>query len=196
MENLFPVQSSISTEKRSSRLKQKPCLIWFTGLSGSGKSSLALMLEAYLFNLGYNAFLLDADNVRRGLNKDLSFSDSDRQENIRRVGEVANLMMDAGIIVIAAFISPFKIQREALKIRFGEQKFVEIFVDCPSDTCQKRDTKGLYNMTRNGQLKNFTGIDSPYEPPSNPDITLNTNKEDIQESFKKIIPLIIEKTKL
>jgi bifunctional enzyme CysN/CysC len=160
---------------------QKPAVVWFTGLSGSGKSTIANLVEKQLHAAGKHTFLLDGDNVRHGLNKDLGFAESDRIENIRRVGEVAKLMTDAGLIVLTAFISPFRAEREMVRAMLGEGEFVEVFVDTPLEEAEKRDVKGLYKKARAGELRNFTGIDSPYERPENPEIridTTNTSPED------------------
>jgi bifunctional enzyme CysN/CysC len=155
------------------RLKgQKPCCLWFTGLSGSGKSTVASLLEKRLNALGRHTYTLDGDNVRHGLNRNLGFTDADRVENIRRVAEVAKLFVDAGLIVMVSFISPFVAERRMARALLAEDEFVEIFVDTPIGICEERDVKGLYKKARAGQLKNFTGIDSPYEPPERPEIRL------------------------
>jgi len=148
-------------------------VLWFTGLSGSGKSTLAGALEQALFSLGVSTYLLDGDNVRHGLCRDLGFSDEDRRENIRRVGEVAKLMVDAGLVVLTAFISPHKVEREMVRAQLAEGQFIEIFVDTPLETCEARDPKGLYKKARAGELKNFTGIDSIYQAPEKPEIHID-----------------------
>ena len=158
--------------------QQKPCVLWFTGLSAAGKSTIADRVEQKLHAAGNRTYLLDGDNVRHGLSKDLGFTDHDRVENIRRVGEVAKLMVDAGLIVITAFISPFKAERQMARELLSEGEFIEIFVDAPLDVCETRDPKGLYSKARTGQLKNFTGIDSAYEAPTNADIVLNSKDND------------------
>jgi len=160
----------VSKSDRTNLNSQKPCIIWFTGLSGSGKSTIAGELEYELFQRGYRTYLLDGDNVRHALNRDLGFSDHDRKENIRRIGEVCKLFVDAGIIVLSAFISPFKEDRESVRglVEFGE--FIEVFVDTPLEVCEARDPKGLYKKARNGEIKEFSGIDSPYEPPLTPEL--------------------------
>ena len=168
----------IKKEDRAKKLKQIPRLIWFTGLSGSGKSTVANALEVKLHQLNYHTMLLDGDNVRFGLNKDLGFSDEDRVENIRRISEVAKLFIDSGMIVISAFISPFQSEREYAKSILEEGEFVEIFIDTPIEICQERDPKGLYKKALKGEIKNFTGIDSPYEIPKNPDIIIKTSSID------------------
>ena len=149
-------------------------MLWFTGLSGSGKSTIANIVEKKLYALGRHSFLLDGDNVRHGLNKDLGFTEADRIENIRRVGEVAKLMTDAGLIVITAFISPFRAERELIRSMLPKGEFIEIFIDTSLAEAERRDVKGLYKKARAGELKNFTGIDSPYESPENPEIHIDT----------------------
>jgi bifunctional enzyme CysN/CysC len=153
---------------------QQPCVLWFTGLSGSGKSTIANLVEKKLHSLGRHTYLLDGDNVRHGLNRDLGFTDADRVENIRRVAEVARLMVDAGLIVLVSFISPFRSERRMARSLMADDEFIEVFVDTPLDIAEARDPKGLYQKARRGELKNFTGIDSPYEPPETPEIHLAT----------------------
>ena len=169
---------------------QKPAVLWFTGLSGSGKSTIANMVEKRLHALGHHTFLLDGDNVRHGLNKDLGFTEADRIENIRRVGEVAKLMTDAGLIVLTAFISPFAAEREMVRAMLPAGEFIEIFVDTPLEVAEARDVKGLYKKARSGQLKNFTGIDSPYEAPRNPEIRVDTTRESPEEAATRIVDMI------
>ncbi len=187
MKYLFSVNSKISYEKRKERLQQEPKLIWFTGLSGSGKSTLATGLEHYLFEAGFKVYLLDGDNIRKGINQDLGFSSADRTENIRRIGEVSKLMLDAGLIILSAFISPFHADRDTVRQIVGKDRFTEIFIDCPLEVCEQRDAKGLYEKARKGLIPDFTGIDSPYEIPENPDLVIHTNNEAIGESLAKII---------
>jgi len=187
MKFLYSVDSKVSYEQRKKRLQQEPKLIWFTGLSGSGKSTLAIGLEQYLFESGFKVYLLDGDNIRKGINKDLGFSSADRTENIRRIGEVSKLMLDAGLIIISAFISPFRDDREMVKEIVGEERFTEVFVDCPLEVCEKRDTKGLYKKARQGFIRDFTGIGSPYEIPEHPNLVIHTHKERIDESLSKLI---------
>jgi len=163
----------INKTARSMLNDQKPSCLWFTGLSGSGKSTLANALEKKLFEMGKRTYILDGDNLRLGLNSDLGFTDSDRVENIRRVTEVAKLMVDAGLIVLVTFISPFDRDRKIARSKFEDGEFIEIYLNTPLEECERRDPKGLYKKARAGMLKNFTGIDSPYEPPSNPDITIH-----------------------
>lgn len=191
MNNLFPIQTKVSLAQRQALLKQRAKLIWFTGLSGSGKSTLAVQLEAQLFALGYKTYLLDGDNIRVGLNKDLSFTDDGRVENIRRIGEVSKLFLDAGIIVLSAFISPFKADREQVKNIVGGENYLEVFVDTPLEVCEQRDVKGLYKKARAGEVKNFTGIDSPYEVPVTPDLILPTHKMSIEESLDALLKFVV-----
>jgi bifunctional enzyme CysN/CysC len=159
---------------RSKINSQKPCVIWFTGLSGSGKSTIANILEQKLHFLDKRTYLLDGDNVRHGLNKDLGFTDTDRVENIRRIAEVSKLMIDAGLIALVSFISPFKSERKMARDLVENDEFIEIFIDTPIEECEKRDPKGLYKKVRAGKLKNFTGIDSKYEKPNSPELILQT----------------------
>ena len=183
----------ITKEIRSQNLKQHPIILWFTGISGSGKSSIADTLEQELLNRGHSTYLLDGDNVRHGLNKDLGFTDQDRVENIRRVAEVGNLLVDAGLIVLACFISPFKAERNMARALFRNNEFIEVFVDTPLKLCESRDPKGLYKKARSGKLKNFTGIDSPYEKPSKPEIHLKTENKTINELVNQIISYLEDK---
>ncbi|KAF2956273.1 adenylyl-sulfate kinase [Marinitoga sp. 38H-ov] len=179
--------TKIRKEDREKVLKQKGFVLWFTGLSGSGKSTIAIEVEYILNSMGYATYLLDGDNIRHGLNKDLGFSVEDRKENIRRISEVACLFQDAGIITLATFISPFKKDRENIRKLIPENRFIEIYVKCSLETCEKRDIKGLYKKAREGIIKDFTGISSPYEEPENPEIIVNTDKETLEESINKII---------
>lgn len=176
------------TKIERARLKgQKPCILWFTGLSGSGKSTLANAVESRLFELGKHTYLLDGDNIRLGLNKGLSFSDEDRIENIRRIGEVSKLFVDAGMIVLTAFISPFQKERDAVRALVNEGEFMEVFVDTPLEVCESRDPKGLYQKARKGEIPSFTGISSPYEAPVSPEIHIRTNTQTIESSVDEII---------
>ncbi len=181
----------ISREQRAKIKNQKPAVIWMTGLSGSGKSSIANAVEKKLLQMNRHTFILDGDNVRQGLNKDLGFNDEDRVENIRRVGQVAKLMTDAGLIVIVAFISPFRSERELVRQMMDSNEFVEVFIDTPLSVAEERDVKGLYKKARSGQLKNFTGIDSPYEIPKNPDIHIKTVNLTIDEAAEQILRKIV-----
>jgi len=188
--HLYPIQTKVSLEQRQQLLKQKAKLIWFTGLSGSGKSTLAVQLEAQLYAMGYKTYLLDGDNIRIGLNKDLSFTDEGRVENIRRIGEVSKLLLDAGIVVLSAFISPFKADRDQVREIVGSENYIEVFVDTPIEVCEQRDVKGLYKKARAGEVKNFTGIDSPYERPVTPDITIPTHQMSVDESLTLLLQLV------
>ena len=187
---IFPFDSKITYERRKEAMMQEPRLIWLTGLSGSGKTTLALRLEHYFFSKGLKVFILDGDNVRNGLCKDLGFSEDDRRENLRRVGEVSRLMLDAGLIVISAFISPCGEDRMAIKKMVGENRFIEVYVNCSLEICEERDVKGLYAKARKGIIPNFTGISAPYDPPAFPDIELWTGNETVEESVQKIIKLV------
>lgn len=178
---------NVTKEERAKQKNQKPCILWFTGLSGSGKSTIANALEAKLFEMGYHSYLLDGDNVRHGLNKDLGFTDAERVENIRRIGEVSKLFVDAGLFVMTAFISPFRADRDMVRGIVGEGEFIEVFVDTPLEVCEQRDPKGLYKKARAGQIKNFTGLDSPYEAPLSSEITLKTAEQSIEESLEHIV---------
>jgi len=186
-QNVHWQPTDVTREDHASLKNQRARVLWFTGLSGSGKSTIANEVEKSLALMNRHTFLLDGDNVRHGLNKDLGFTEADRIENIRRVGEVAKLMADAGLIVLTAFISPFRAEREMVRSMLPEGEFIEIFVDTPLEVAEARDVKGLYKKARSGQLKNFTGIDSPYEPPINPEIRVNTVEMTPQEAASHII---------
>jgi len=179
--------------QRAENKNQKPCLLWFTGLSGSGKSTVANALDVALHNRGYHTFLLDGDNVRHGLCKDLAFSDHDREENIRRVGEVCKLFADAGLIVLSAFISPFNSDRRLVRKLFPAGEFIEVFMDAPIETCESRDPKGLYQKARSGQIKDFTGIDSPYELPAHPELRLDTSRMSVVDCVEGLIAYLLER---
>jgi bifunctional enzyme CysN/CysC len=166
---------------------QRPCVIWFTGLSGAGKSTIANLLEKRLHALGRHTYLLDGDNVRQGLNKDLGFTEADRVENIRRVSEVARLMADAGLIVLVSFISPFRAERRTARGLMGEGEFYEVFVDVPLEVAETRDPKGLYKKARRGELKNFTGVDSPYELPEAPEVKIDTTRMTPERAAEAIL---------
>jgi adenylylsulfate kinase len=183
---------AITKETRAKQKKQTPCVLWFTGLSGSGKSTLAGALEQALAAQGYHTYLLDGDNVRHGLCEDLSFSDSDRQENIRRVGEVSKLMVDAGLIVLTAFISPHQAERHSVRNRLKANEFFEIFVDTPLSECERRDPKGLYQKARSGQLANFTGIDSVYEAPADPEIHIKWHKNSLEQDVALCLSVLTQ----
>jgi bifunctional enzyme CysN/CysC len=184
---------SINKETRSKLNVQQPCVIWFTGLSGSGKSTIANILEQKLHTMNKRTYLLDGDNVRHGLNKDLGFTDTDRVENIRRVAEVSKLMLDAGLITLVSFISPFRSERKMARDLLEEGEFFEVFVSTPLEECEKRDPKGLYKKARSGELKNFTGIDSTYEIPENADLVLDTKTNNAEELANQIINFLESK---
>ncbi|MEC5425972.1 adenylyl-sulfate kinase [Virgibacillus sp. C22-A2] len=186
-------QSAVTKKERQQLNNHKSCTLWFTGFSGSGKSTLANELDLQLYEAGIRSYVLDGDNVRHGLNKELGFSPKDREENIRRVGEVAKLFVDSGQIVITAFISPFRRDRDEMRSIFEEGEFIEVFVDCPFEVCEARDPKGLYQKARNGKIHDFTGIDSPYEAPINPDLTINTDQSTVRESAKEIFSYLEQK---
>ncbi len=195
-ENVIPHDFLVSKEDREVLLKQKGLLLWFTGLSGSGKSTIANAVEKFLFDKGFKTYALDGDNVRKGINNNLTFSPDDRKENIRRIAEVANLMLDAGLVVTASFVSPYKIDRENIKNIVGNNTFVEIFVNTPLEECERRDVKGLYAKARRGEILNFTGINAPYEAPDNPDIEIDTTVTSIMDSVELVFNLIENKIKL
>ena len=177
----------VSQKQRSILKQQKPCILWFTGLSGSGKSTVANAVENLLFGMNKHTYLLDGDNVRQGLNKGLGFSEADRVENIRRVGEVANLFCDAGLIVVTAFISPFEKDREMVRSMAMQGQFVEVFIDAPLSVCEQRDPKGLYKKARAGEIKDFTGIDSPYDVPLSPEIHVINDGISIEDAAKQVV---------
>jgi len=188
--NLTSPSLNISIGDRETLLKQQGKIIWFTGLSGAGKSTLANTLEVALYQQGVHTFLLDGDIVRLGLNQDLGFSDADRTENIRRIAHTAKLMMDAGLIVICAFISPFQKERDLARNLAGDGRFLEIYLNTSLEDCTKRDTKGLYKQANAGTLKNLSGVGSNYEPPVHPEIILNTAELSIEQSIEKILALL------
>ena len=178
---------NVTKDERAKQNQQRPCIIWFTGLSGSGKSTIASAVEQKLFELDHHTYLLDGDNVRHGLNKDLGFSDDDRVENIRRIGELAKLMTDAGLLVLTAFISPFKVDRAMVRDLVQTHEFIEVHMDTSLEECERRDPKGLYKKARKGEIKNFTGIDSKYEIPEQPEITIDSVNLSIEECADQII---------
>jgi bifunctional enzyme CysN/CysC len=183
----------VDKQARARIKHQKPACLWFTGLSGSGKSTIANLVEKRLLALGCHTYLLDGDNVRHGLNKDLGFTDADRVENIRRVAEVARLMVDAGVIVLVSFISPFRAERRMARDLFDEGEFHEVFVDTPLEVAERRDVKGLYAKARAGLIRNFTGIDSPYEVPEHPDFRLDTTGEPAEALAEKLVARLLER---
>lgn len=174
----------------------KAYLLWFTGLSGSGKSTLANMVEIALYNQGLSTYILDGDNIRQGINKDLSFAPKDRTENIRRIAEISNLMLDAGVIILAAFVSPYTKDRQEVQKIVGIDNFIEIFINTSLEECERRDVKGLYKKARSGEIKNMTGISAPYEAPVNPDLEVVTDGKPVEESVEKIIEFINKKLKI
>jgi len=195
-ENIIPNQFSVSKNQRSQLNNHGSFLIWFTGLSGSGKSTIANALEKELHKMNIRTYLLDGDNVRKGLNSDLSFSPADRRENIRRIAEVSSLMIDGGLVVLSAFISPYKNDREFVKNTVKDENFIQIFVDTPLAVCKTRDPKGFYIKAEKGLIKNFTGISAPYETPENPDLKIDTTTTGISEAVKLIIQKIKPKLEL
>lgn len=194
-ENIIPHNYQISKEDRQIKNKHNSFLLWFTGLSGSGKSTIANVVEQKLHKQGIKTYTLDGDNIRKGINSDLTFSPEDRTENIRRIAEIANLLVDAGLVVLAAFVSPYKKDRENIKYIVKDVNFVEIFINTSVEECERRDVKGLYKKARLGEIKNMTGISSPYEAPENPDIEINTEKESIEAASQRIIDFITPKLK-
>ncbi|QOL24429.1 adenylyl-sulfate kinase [Thalassotalea sp. LPB0316] len=182
----------VSKEQRSAQKQQKPCLLWYTGLSGSGKSTIANAVDALLFEKGCHSYLLDGDNVRHGLNGDLDFSDEARVENIRRISEVAKLFTDAGLIVSTAFISPFASDRQMAKDKLAEGEFIEVFIDTPIEVCESRDPKGLYKKARAGEIKHFTGIDSAYDVPQSPNLHVKTAEQSIAACAEQIVGYLVE----
>jgi adenylylsulfate kinase len=195
-EKTISYSTKICLDEREIKYSQKGIILWMTGLSGAGKTTLAIHLERALFNQNKYVYVLDGDIVRTGLNSDLGFSANDRFENIRRIGEVARLFADAGIIVIVAFISPFKKDRDRVRTAIAQGKFIEIFVDSPLNICEKRDVKGLYEKARTGFIENFTGISSPYESPLSPEIHLKTDEKSVKECTDKILDYLKENQNL
>jgi adenylylsulfate kinase len=191
-ENTVWHTQQVSKTQRAELKKQKACLLWYTGLSGSGKSTIANAVDALLFQRKCHSYLLDGDNVRHGLNGDLGFSDEDRVENIRRISEVAQLFVDAGLIVSTAFISPFAADREIAAKKLGAGEFIEVFIDTPIAICEQRDPKGLYKKARAGEIKDFTGIDSTYEAPENPAIHIDTSDKSIEQCALQVVDYLIE----
>jgi adenylylsulfate kinase len=184
--------TTVTREAREKRSGHKGVIIWFTGLSSSGKSTLANAVESILFERGHFSFVLDGDNVRHGLNRDLGFSPEDRTENIRRIGEVARLLASAGVIVSTAFISPYRADRDNVRAICSEGEFIEVFVDCPLDVCEKRDPKGLYKKARAGEIPDFTGISAPYEAPLTPELDIRTDQGTIEECAEQVVEYLIE----
>ncbi|WP_394128914.1 adenylyl-sulfate kinase [Shewanella maritima] len=185
-------QASVSHEQRVELNGHKPAVLWFTGLSGSGKSTVANAVDRMLHDLGCKTYVLDGDNIRHGLNGDLSFSDKDRIENIRRIGEVSKLFVDAGLLVSTAFISPFTQDREMVRQQLKQGEFIEVFIDTPIAVCEQRDPKGLYKKARAGEIKNFTGIDSAYELPENPEIHVKTAEISIKDCAEQVVNFLVD----
>lgn len=194
--HIVPHEHAIGKTERNKLNGHRSAIVWFVGLSGSGKSTLAGMLEQALHQKGVHTYLLDGDNIRTGLNKDLTFSAEDRQENIRRIGEVARLFADAGTVVLTAFISPFAKDREFVRQLVDEGEYVEVFVDCPLEVCEQRDVKGLYAKARAGVIKDFTGINSPFEAPQNPEVHVETHKMEANEALQRIYDYVMERIEL
>jgi len=190
--NVIYHQASVTRQRRNKTNKHRSVVLWFTGLSGSGKSTLAHALEEKLFQKGCRTFVLDGDNVRHGLNSNLGFSKSDRTENIRRISEVSKLMLESGLIVMTAFISPFNKDRSKARELISNDDFIEIYCKASLETCEARDVKGLYKKARAGEIKNYTGIDSPYEEPENSELTINTDDETLDNSVSKILKFLEE----
>ncbi len=186
-ENIVWHDHHVSKAERAQIKQQKPCILWFTGLSGSGKSTIANAVEAALLAQKKHTYLLDGDNIRMGLNKGLGFSDEDRVENLRRIGEVSKLFVDAGIIVLTAFISPFRSERQRVRDLVDEGEFIEVFIDTPLEVCESRDPKGLYKKARAGEISDFTGIDSPYEAPEFPEIHIRNDRLPIEEATAQVL---------
>ncbi|MCB1661263.1 MAG: adenylyl-sulfate kinase [Pseudomonadales bacterium] len=191
--NIVWSESQVQAAQREKILGNKPATLWFTGLSGSGKSTLALATELALVERGINAFILDGDNVRHGLNSNLGFSHEDRTENIRRIGEVCKLLCDAGMIVFSAFISPYRADRDLVRYKHQPGQFIEVLIDAPLEVCESRDVKGLYEKARAGVIPEFTGISAPYEAPINPEITVNTAEHSLEECVQQIISYLENK---
>ena len=195
MSNIVRQEYQISSTQRALHMGHKPLLIWFTGLSGSGKSTLANAVEQKLYAAGIKTYTLDGDNVRHGLNKDLGFGPEARTENIRRIAEVANLMLDAGLVVLSAFVSPYLKDRQSIKEVVGSEGFMEVFVDTPLEVCEQRDVKGLYAKARAGQISDFTGISAPYQAPERPDFRVDTSVTGLDDSASILTELILKRIK-
>ncbi|MEH7108390.1 MULTISPECIES: adenylyl-sulfate kinase [Bacillaceae] len=185
--------TTVTKEDRRQRNGHGSCVLWFTGLSGSGKSTIANAVSHELHRLGISEYVLDGDNIRHGLNKDLGFSEADRTENIRRIGEVAKLFVDSGKIVTTAFISPFRSDRDQVRELFEQGEFIEIFISCPIEECERRDPKQLYAKARRGEIKDFTGIDSPYEAPVQPELIIHSDAVEVEEAVKQVLDYLNKK---
>ena len=183
-------EGAITREDREKLLDQKGCVLWFTGLSASGKSTLALEVENTLHGRGRLTYVLDGDNIRHGLNKNLGFSPADREENIRRIGEVSKLFADSGVIVMTAFISPYRADRDTARALVEDERFIEVFVDCPLEVCEERDPKGLYKKARAGEIPEFTGISAPYEEPDSPELTVNTAALTLEQCGERVVKIL------
>ncbi|NOR86641.1 MAG: adenylyl-sulfate kinase [Bacteroidales bacterium] len=196
MKNIHPVFHQImNREDKEKLLQQHSMVIWFTGLSGAGKTTIGLHLERSLYKLGYLTQILDGDNIRSGINNNLGFTELDRKENIRRIAEVSKLLINSGVIAINSFISPTKEIRQMAKDIIGEDNFIEVFVNTPIEVCEERDVKGLYKKARKGEIKNFTGIDSPFDAPEKPDVELRTDLHSIEESVEACLAVVLGKVK-
>jgi adenylylsulfate kinase len=193
MEHVVWHENLVNGRERNVMNKHRSGIVWFTGLSASGKSTIAHHLEKDLFDRGIRGYVLDGDNVRHGINSNLGFSREDRRENLRRIAEVAKLFSDAGIVVLSAFISPYREDREFVRDIAGKENFFEVYVRCPIEVCEKRDPKGLYKKARAGVIKNYTGVDAPYEEPENPDVVLDTDELSVEESVRKILEFLDSK---
>lgn len=183
----------MSREDRYRLNNHRSCLLWFTGLSGAGKSSLATAVEKELYSYGIRSYVLDGDNIRHGLNSNLGFTPEDRKENIRRIGEVSRLFVDAGLFALTAIISPYREDRQMVRERFAKGEFIEIYVKCPLEVCEMRDPKGLYKKARRGEIQNFTGISAPYEEPLQPEIVVETDKQTLEQSVAQVIQYLKER---
>ena len=191
--NIVWQPTKVSKEDRRRLNGHGSCVLWFTGLSGSGKSTLATEVEKELYQRGVRTYVLDGDNIRHGLNRDLGFGKDDRKENIRRIGEVAKLFVDAGIVTLSAFISPYKEDRDMVRALFGQGEFIEIYVKCSIEECERRDPKGLYKKARRGEIRDFTGISAPYEEPVNPELVVETERETVEESVGRVLAFLSSK---
>ncbi len=194
-ENIIPHNYQVSKTDRQENNNHTSFLIWFTGLSGSGKSTIANVVEQELYKLGIKTYTLDGDNIRKGINSDLTFAPEDRTENIRRIAEIGNLMVDAGLVTLAAFVSPYKKDRENIKNIVKDVNFVEVYINTSVEECERRDVKGLYKKARAGEIKNMTGISAPYEAPENPDIEIKTEEKTVEEAVHDIMNFIKPKLK-
>jgi len=195
-ENIIPHNYQVSKADRQDNNKHKSFLLWFTGLSGSGKSTIANVVEQELYKLGVKTYTLDGDNIRKGINSDLTFAPEDRTENIRRIGEIGNLMVDAGLVTLAAFVSPYRKDRDNIRNIVKDDNFVEIYINTSVSECERRDVKGLYKKARAGEIKNMTGISAPYEAPENPDIEIKTEEKSVEEAVHEIMNYIKPKLEL